>query len=477
MTARRMATLAIVAGAIAALLVVGAASGDGGDDSGGEGWLIGLFLIVAPLLCAAVTRSVASSTLLRPVGGTAAALCALAALVHVAVAVDERGTVGIVFGAAAVASAVLLFGAVAVGPERRAPRAGRPSPRLDDGEHEVEGPGEAVQGPPLDVITPLRDARHHAAKALLAWMAVAAIAAVAAPALLTVLGWPRVEQRLEARVVAIRELAGQSAVTFESRSGEQRLRWTRVLESHQWRVGDERVLFLDDEGRVHADQQFGLAGIPLFMPFSFVGMFGAFAARRLWGLVLACWDVSHGDDAPRLAYAAIIDDPAPRTWRPLVAVWERDPTAERRLAKPDAVYRADDETGEELQCPASSVVVRRAWVDTGTWDQSKPRWIGVEHGVVVPHRRALLGRWYVRAVTRRSEVEPVVELHHSPPSPYLQPTPGSSRPSRHRLAGMVAWRLLAVVAGVALAFVLDDGGERVEVEASVGSPAFPTSVA
>ncbi len=172
----------------------------------------------------------------------------------------------------------------------------------------------------------------------------------------------------------------------------------------------------------------------------------------------------HGNEPPRLAYAAIIDDPAPKTWRPLVAVWVRDPTADGRLAKPDTVYRADDETGEDLQCPASRLVVRRAWVDTGMWEQSKPRWIGVEDGVVVPHRRALLGRWYVRAITRRSQVEPVVELRHGPPSPELLFAPATqTRRSRHRLPAIVAWRLLAVVGGVALAFFLDHGGERVGV--------------
>ncbi len=48
-----------------------------------------------------------------------------------------------------------------------------------------------------------------------------------------------------------------------------------------------------------------------------------------------------------------------------------------------------------MECHQGSVVVHEAWVDTGPRPRSKPRWIAADAGIAVPHRRAVLGRWYL----------------------------------------------------------------------------------
>ena len=133
------------------------------------------------------------------------------------------------------------------------------------------------------------------------------------------------------------------------------------------------------------------------------------------------------------------------------------------LAKPDAVYRADDETHEHLQSPASEVIVRRAWIDTGPFGRAKPRWVGMDDGVAVPHRRSPFGRWYVSRVTRNAEIGRVVPLEAGPPDPRAAALPSAEPRSPHRLAGMIAWRLLAVALGIAVAFYFGPDGRPAQV--------------
>lgn len=477
MTTRRVTFLAILTGVAAVVLVVAAAQGggDSGDPDGNE-WILGLLLIVMPLVCAAVVRSVASSTLLRPVGVVATLLCAAASALHVALAVDGQGRAGWLYGVPALATTALLITALVRGPDRRdTPAMGMvwdgvsvtpTSPQPQD--------YEEISGPPLDVVTPLRQARNHASKSVLAWLVViAALTALGVP-VLTLFGWPTVVARLDGQVVDMRPSDDGVAVMFTAQDARRTVRWTLFAQDPGWEVGERTVAYLDEDDRVHLDQQFGLAGIPLLMPGLLVGVFSLFAVRRLWGIAVAWWDVRNDQDRPRLGYAAVIDDPAPKTWRPLLAVWELDPTTQQRLAKPDAVYRADDETGADLQCPPASVVVRRAWIDTGIWSRSKPRWVGFEDGVAVPHRRSLFGRWYVHVVTRRASVARVVALHHGPPAPGLTATAIPPWAPRHRLGGMIAWRMLAAVLGIVLAFTADQPGQPAEIghELSSTAPAW-----
>lgn len=451
-TARWAASLAVATGVAAAVFVVVAAAGDGGDEAGmDDGWVWGVLLIVAPLLCAGATRSVASSTLLRPVGGVATLVCALTSLLHVALAVEERGASGWVYGAPAITTPLLLLVAVLVGPstERNVPAPDR---------RELATKAPPVDGPPLDVVTPLHDARAHAIVAVAAWFVVLLVAPIVAVPIFHVTGWPRIVTTVEAQVVSAEEIGDRTLVTFERREEGELVRWSRSIADSQWEVGDRQTFFVDDGGRFHDDQQFGLAGIPVAMPVVLVAGFSVLAVRRLWGLSIAAWDVGHGQDAPKLGYAAVIDDPAPRTYRCLIAFWDDDPTGAPRLRKPDAVYRGDPETSEDFESPSSDVTVRRVWVDTGPWRGAKPRWIGFDGGVAVPHRRSFCGRWYVHVVTKRSRVGDVVPLHQGPPAPGVAPTRTSGRGARHSLPKMVAWRLPLAFLGVALAFVQDRGG-------------------
>ena len=453
-TARRAATLALVSGVAAAAAVLAAASGDGGDEAGGDdGWVWGLLLVLAPLLCAGVTRSVAASSLRRPVGGGATVICGLASLVHVAFVLDERGATGWLFGAPAIVTPLLLLVALLAPPDDATSRVEPPPPPPPPPPR-----AQAIEGPPLDVLTPLREARSHAVAAVVAWFVVLAVTAVVSVPLLGLLGWPRVVATVEAEVTSTEQVGGTTLVTFRADLDGELVRWSRAVEDSQWEVGDRRRLHIDDDGRFHYDQQFGLAGIPVVMPLFLVGTFVVFAVRRLWGLVVAAWDVRNGGDEPRLGYAAVIDDPAPKAYRPLVAVWWDPPSRAPRLAKPDAVYRADGETSEDLESEPTDVVVRRAWIDTGPWAGSKPRWIGFEDGVAVPHRRAVFGRGYVHVVTKRSERGDVVELRHGPPEPFRQAAPPDRDRPRHALVGMVAWRLPLGLVSIALAFTQDRSG-------------------
>lgn len=451
--ARRLTALAMASGLAAAVAIVVVASGDGGGDGdGGATWVLGLVFILAPLLFAGATHSLVGSHLLRPLGGIAVALCALTAAVHVGVAVDAAGVGGVAYAAPAIVTPLLLLAAVVKGPvtpwhgARAFEPAGALIPQASD--------TETIDGPPLDVSGAVRHARAHAAKSVVAWLVVCLVVAVAAIPVQRLLGWPEVVARLQGSVVSVTESGDTTAVAFEARLAGQTVTWQHVVDDSEWEVGERVDAVLDEDGNVHLDEHFGLAGLPLFMPAWLVGVFTLFAVRRLWGLAVAAWDLDRGQDRPRLGFVAVIDDPAPRTWRPLVAVWWEDPTTRERLAKPDAVYRADDETSEHLKSPATSVVVRRAWIDTGLLPRSKPRWIGVEDGVAVPHRRSVFGRWYIHVVTRRSRRDRVVGLHHGPPSGGMPSLSNGDAYEAHRFGGMVAWRLLGAVVGIGLSFLV-----------------------
>lgn len=460
--ARQLTAAAVFMGLTGAalLLVVPQRDGEVASPSGDGDWMPGLLLMLAPLLCAGITRSVASSHLLRPVGSIAVVLSALAAAVHVGVGIDGVGAIGWAYAVPAIVTPLLLFAAVRKGPV---------PPDEDEDDlfllSAVDADADDVGGPPLDVLGPLRSARAHAAKSVLAWATAGTLLAVTAVPVLRALGWPEVATELHGTVVDTSEVEDGTAVDFRASDGGRTVRWQNVFEDSEWEVGDPIDAVLDEDGNVHGESQFGLAGPALLMPMLLFGVFALGAVRRLWGLVVACWDVQRGSDQPRLGYAAIIDDPAPKTWRPLLAVWWEDPTRHRRLPKPDAVYRGDDETSADLESTASAVDIRRAWVDTGSWAGAKPRWIGIEGGVAVPHRRMILGRGYVHRVTRRSRNLPPEPLRHGPPDP-SQTVISQTSYDTHRLGGMIAWRVAgaAVALGLSFLLLLDSGGEPAQID-------------
>lgn len=118
-------------------------------------------------------------------------------------------------------------------------------------------------------------------------------------------------------------------------------------------------------------------------------------SRRLWAAWRALADFSKAATPPRRAFVVLLNDPAPKTIRPLLGVWSEPPVPKGgRLPEPEQVYRCDDEL-DALMSFQGSVVVHEAWVDTGPRRWSKPSWVAADAGIALPHRTAVLGRWYM----------------------------------------------------------------------------------
>ncbi len=315
-------------------------------------------------------------------------------------------------------------------------------------------------GPPLDVFTPLRHARDHATGSLVTLVLASATVFLLVLYEGDLLGWPRIDHRVEGEVVAIEQIPDGTVVTFTARGGGREVRWSRSLEDSSWEVGQGIEGWIDEEGRFHADHGFGWAGPPTFFFFWVLAGFVVFAARRLLGLWIAWWDLHRRGDEPRLGFAALVADPTPKTWRPLLAIWWEDPTDGSRLARPDGTYRADDETGGDL-ASSHPVQVWRAWIDTGRFAWTKPRWVGVRDNILIPHRRAAFGRWYVWMVTRKARVDGPEPMLHGPPDPLAAPAGEPPPLPRHDFRKMLLLRLAAVLALAVAAGFLTGEGEAV----------------
>lgn len=138
--------------------------------------------------------------------------------------------------------------------------------------------------------------------------------------------------------------------------------------------------------------------------------------RLTWGVQLALRDFRKASTPPRRAYVVLLHDVNPRAIRPLLAIWSTGPAAGERLPKPDRVYRCDDEL-EDLKSHAGDVVVHEAWIDTGSRPSSKPRWVASDAGIAVPHRKAVLGRWYFSMLTRHDRPAPPKPVIIGAPTP------------------------------------------------------------
>ena len=158
-------------------------------------------------------------------------------------------------------------------------------------------------------------------------------------------------------------------------------------------------------------------------------------------------DFRKASTPPRCAYVVLLEDANPRAIRPLLAIWATKPAVGERLqAGPRLPLRRRT---EDLELTAD-VVVREAWIDTGSHPSSKPRWIAADAGIAVPHRRAILGRWYVSMLTR----------HDRPASPKPviigAPTPAAvTVVDREPLEGSLAelgWRCVVLSGLAALAW-------------------------
>jgi hypothetical protein len=187
----------------------------------------------------------------------------------------------------------------------------------------------------------------------------------------------------------------------------------------------------------------------VLLPAVLGGAFALWSLRQVWGLTLARRDFLRGDMPARRAWIVLLHDPNPRAYRPLLAIWDDRPAAGERLGKPDSVWRCDDEL-DLLESHHGGVVVHEAWVDTGPRSWSKPRWVRADQGIAVPHRRALLGRWYVSTTLRKERPEAARPLTLA--DPHAWPETAEELPLEGSLlvstAGRVAF--LAFATGVVL---------------------------
>jgi hypothetical protein len=202
-----------------------------------------------------------------------------------------------------------------------------------------------------------------------------------------------------------------------------------------------------------------LGGFLLEAPVPFGVAVGGFAlcavlwvGRRLTGAWLAERDFQRADTPPRRAFVVLLNDPAPKMVRPLLAVWaERPVSRDGAFPKADQVYRADEEV-DDLLSHQGSVELHEAWVDTGPRSWSKPRWVAANGGIALPHRRAFLGRLYVSMLLRSERPDRPERLDIREPHPSREVD--QSTPRLPGLGRAIAWRLgLLAVGGAFFAFL------------------------
>jgi hypothetical protein len=196
----------------------------------------------------------------------------------------------------------------------------------------------------------------------------------------------------------------------------------------------------------------GALGVPEAAMFGVVvvgGLAALWALRRLWAVWLALRDFTTAATAPRRAYVVLLHDPAPRMMRPLLGIWSEPPAVRGgRMPAPERVYRCDDEQ-DDLECFQGDVVVHEAWVDTGSRPTSKPRWVAADAGLALPHRRAVLGRWYLSALIRAERPGRPEPLTSRPPHPSDEVMVEAGRADKSFLA-VLGWRVLGLAAAAAL---------------------------
>jgi len=184
------------------------------------------------------------------------------------------------------------------------------------------------------------------------------------------------------------------------------------------------------------------------------GLIALWSVRQVAGITIARRDFNAAAFPPRKAFIVLLHDPNPRAVRPLLALWDERPAPGERLPKPRSVWRCDDEL-LELESMVGSVEVHEAWLDTGRFSWSKPRWVRADAGIAVPHRRSMFGRWYVNTTLRKERPgeAKALTLDH----PHTDTTAGIAAPEVQvggSLIGSMAGRLafLAAVAVLLLVF-------------------------
>jgi hypothetical protein len=170
------------------------------------------------------------------------------------------------------------------------------------------------------------------------------------------------------------------------------------------------------------------------------------SVRQVIGIQLARRDFQRAENPTRRAHVVLLDDPNGKEFRPLLAVWRDAPPPGGRPAKPESVWRCDDQL-HELESFRGSIEVREAWLDTGPRSCSTPRWVRTDAGIALPHRRAWLGRWYVSMLLRGDR--PGEPLRLTIDDPHTVPDTGEELPLEGSLLRSVAG-CFAMVAAVTI---------------------------
>lgn len=301
----------------------------------------------------------------------------------------------------------------------------------------------------------LRVARAHALKILTAWVIASALVLSVLHSFGSSFGWPSGEHQVRGHVVEIREVPDGEVVFWEAEGPEGRVYWSNHLdEDHEWDLGDPVDGWITDDGRFYMKTGASWMGPTGGFVWLFVIAILLFVARRVIGIIVALWDLRTGRDQPRRGYAALIENPIPRTWRPLIVIWWKDPTATEKAPFPDLPLLADDVTGGDL-LSEGAMKTMEADVDQGRMRWMKPRWVAVKGGVLVPHRRALLAGALSMTQTRGRTTEQPVRLSSSGGAGELGPN--SADRWSDRLPAMVLIRVAAVAALAAMSFVIAQG--------------------
>ena len=251
-----------------------------------------------------------------------------------------------------------------------------------------------------------RGAAQRNARLVVAWaVAVLVVAAIFSPWGFGVL-WPDLRYEVKGAVVAVSPASGGEYVSFSAAGDGVAVHWERFLDAdHSWERGDPIDGWVSDDRRFFQDE-FGRSWLSgpgfFFWPASAVILL--FVLRRWIGILVASWDLSRGDDRPRRAFVGLAENPIPRMWRPLIHIWWDEPRNNRgKGPTADLCLIADDDTGRHLISDLS-LQVHPAWVDTGRWKWSKPRWVALDDGtVLIPHRRATIAAIFGPGAVRKGK--------------------------------------------------------------------------
>ena len=187
----------------------------------------------------------------------------------------------------------------------------------------------------------------------------------------------------------------------------------------------------------------GLPGRATLVVAAAAGCGFVWVLRRLWAGRLALRDLDSAA-VPRRAFVIVLHDPEPRIVRPLLGIWPDPPMPQGgRMPKPRRVFRCD-QRHTDLACHEGAVIAYEAWVDARPRRWSAPRWVAADHGVALPHRPALFGRWYLARLLSGERPGPPQPL--TAPAPHPAQEPAVQTGSRRGFAASVIKRLALLAA-------------------------------